>query len=78
MQFGLSVELQGLEASCHVGFKSCFYRSIPTGNIKEDIKLIYKEDKKTFEPKEYTETHLTQQNFRNIYGSFIPIFDKYS
>ena len=44
--------MQGLEASCHVGFKSCFYRSIPTGNIKDDIKLIYKEDKKTFDPKD--------------------------
>jgi phosphoribosyl-AMP cyclohydrolase len=48
----LKVELQGLEASCHVGYKSCFYRSIPTGDIKQDIKLIYKEDKKTFEPEE--------------------------
>jgi phosphoribosyl-AMP cyclohydrolase len=48
----LKVELKGLEASCHVGYKSCFYRSIPTGNIKEDIKLIYKEDKKAFEPEE--------------------------
>ena len=48
----LKVELQGLEASCHVGYKSCFYRSIPTGNIKEDIKLIYKEDKKAFKPEE--------------------------
>jgi phosphoribosyl-AMP cyclohydrolase len=48
----LKVELQGLEASCHVGYKSCFYRSIPTGDIKHDIKLIYKEDKKTFEPEE--------------------------
>lgn len=48
----LKVELQGLEASCHVGYKSCFYRSIPTGNVKEDIKLIYKEDKKAFKPEE--------------------------
>ena len=48
----LKVELQGLEASCHVGYKSCFYRSIPTGNVKEEIKLIYQEDKKTFDPEE--------------------------
>ena len=47
----LNVELKGLEASCHVGYKSCFYRSIPTGNIEKDIKLQYKEDKKTFDPK---------------------------
>jgi phosphoribosyl-AMP cyclohydrolase len=48
----LKVELQGLEASCHVGYKSCFYRSIPTGNVKEEIKLIDQEDKKTFDPEE--------------------------
>ena len=48
----LNVELQGLEASCHVGFKSCFYRSIPTGSIKNEIKLIYKEDEKKFDPKD--------------------------
>ena len=50
----LNVELQGLEASCHVGFKSCFYRSIPTGSIKNEIKLIYKEDEKKFDPKDAT------------------------
>ena len=48
----LMVELQGLEASCHVGYKSCFYRSIPVGNIKQEIKLKFKEDKKTFDPDE--------------------------
>ena len=48
----LTVELQGLEASCHVGYKSCFYRSIPVGNIKQEIKLKFKEDKKTFDPDE--------------------------
>jgi len=47
----LNVELKGLEAGCHVGYKSCFYRSIPTGNIEKDIKLQYKENKKTFDPK---------------------------
>ncbi len=47
----LKVELLGLEASCHVGFKSCFYRSIPIGSIKSKIQLIYKEDKKKFDPK---------------------------
>ena len=36
----LKVELQGLEASCHVGYKSCFYRIITTGTTNEDIQLI--------------------------------------
>ncbi len=48
----LKVELKGLEASCHVGYKSCFYRSIPVGNIKQEIELKFKEDKKTFDPNE--------------------------
>ena len=48
----LFVELTGIKASCHVGYKSCFYRSIPTGNIKQDIELKFKEDKKTFDPDE--------------------------
>ena len=40
-------------ASCHVGYKSCFYRSIPLGKINnsEKIKLDFKEKKKRFDPK---------------------------
>ena len=39
-------------ASCHVGYKSCFYRSIPVGEISnpEEIKLEFKEKKKKFDP----------------------------
>ena len=36
-------------ASCHVGYKSCFYRSIPIK--KNKIKMIFKEKKKIFNPK---------------------------
>ena len=36
-------------ASCHVGYKSCFYRSVPMK--KKKMKLIFKETKKTFDPK---------------------------
>ena len=40
-------------ASCHVGYKSCFYRSIPLGPIKnnKEIELEFKEKKKKFDPK---------------------------
>ena len=40
-------------ASCHVGYKSCFYRSIPLGTIKnpEEVKLEFKEKDKKFDPK---------------------------
>jgi phosphoribosyl-AMP cyclohydrolase len=27
----LSVEMQGAQASCHVGYRSCFYRALPLG-----------------------------------------------
>ena len=40
-------------ASCHVGYKSCFYRSIPLGKIQngENIEMSFKEKKKKFDPK---------------------------
>ena len=49
----MSVDI-GNGASCHVGYKSCFYRSIPLGPIKntEEIKLKFKEKEKKFDPKE--------------------------
>jgi phosphoribosyl-AMP cyclohydrolase len=50
----LRVEVQSNGASCHVGYRSCFYRSVPT---KEDFfikegRLNYEEDEKVFDPKE--------------------------
>ena len=43
----------GKGASCHVGYKSCFYRSVPLGKIKnkKKIKIKFKEKKKVFDPK---------------------------
>jgi len=48
----LSVDI-GSGSSCHVGYRSCFYRSIPLGKIKdvEKIEMKFKENKKTFDPK---------------------------
>ena len=48
----MSVDI-GDGARCHVGYKSCFYRSIPLGSIKnsEEINLEFKEKKKKFDPK---------------------------
>tara|TARA_B100000945_G_scaffold311958_1_gene305855 strand:- start:952 stop:1419 length:468 start_codon:yes stop_codon:yes gene_type:complete len=39
-------------ASCHVGYKSCFYRSIPLGKIQdsEKVEMKFKENKKKFNP----------------------------
>ena len=47
----------GNGASCHVGYKSCFYRSIPLGPIKntEKIELEFKEKEKKFDPEKVYE-----------------------
>ena len=43
----------GNGASCHVGYRSCFYRSIPLGKIEnfEKIEMEFKEKEKVFDPK---------------------------
>ena len=48
----LSVDI-GNGASCHVGYRSCFYRSIPLGKIKneKELEIEFKEKKKIFDPK---------------------------
>ena len=47
----ISVDI-GDGASCHVGYESCFYRSIPLGKINdtENVKLEFKEKEKKFDP----------------------------
>jgi len=39
-------------SSCHVGYRSCFYRSIPLGKIKDGkkIKMKFEEKEKKFDP----------------------------
>ena len=47
------VALGGLKASCHVGYKSCFYRSIPKKNkINLELRLKWEEHEKIFDPRE--------------------------
>ncbi len=48
----MSVDI-GDGSSCHVGYKSCFYRSIPLGKIKDTqkIEMNFKDKKKRFDPK---------------------------
>jgi phosphoribosyl-AMP cyclohydrolase len=49
----LKVEVAGSGASCHVGYRSCFYRSVPTGKAPTpDLRLQYREEEKTFDPKD--------------------------
>ncbi|MBI60623.1 phosphoribosyl-AMP cyclohydrolase [bacterium] len=49
----LRVDVQG-GASCHVGYRSCFYRSIPFGKNfnKDSVDLSFEESKKVFDPTE--------------------------
>ena len=39
-------------ASCHVGYSSCFYRSVPFGEKSGSTILKFEEKEKVFDPKE--------------------------
>ena len=47
----LRVDVQG-GASCHVGYRSCFYRSVPFGEKRGSSVLKFEENEKVFDPKE--------------------------
>lgn len=49
----LRVDVAG-DASCHVGYRSCFYRSIPVGKgaAESQAVLKFEEKSKTFDPKD--------------------------
>ena len=46
----LRVDVQG-GASCHVGYRSCFYRSVPFGENSSTRILKFEEKEKVFDPK---------------------------
>ena len=48
----ISVDIGG-GASCHVGYKSWFYRAVPLGKIEktEKVEMEFKDKKKKFDPK---------------------------
>lgn len=45
----LKVDVAG-GASCHVGYRSCFYRRIPLGDTTRPIRLEFTETEKVFDP----------------------------
>lgn len=47
----LRVDVSGSGASCHVGYRSCFYRAVPTAQ-NAGQPLTFLEDEKTFDPVE--------------------------
>ena len=47
----LRVDVAGSGASCHVGYRSCFYRSVPLGSESDEpVRLLFTETEKTFDP----------------------------
>jgi phosphoribosyl-AMP cyclohydrolase len=47
----LRVDVAG-GASCHVGYRSCFYRRVPLGSAEGPVRLEFTEREKVFDPKE--------------------------
>lgn len=45
----LRVDVTG-GASCHVGYRSCFYRSVPLGTEADKIELQFTDTSKVFDP----------------------------
>lgn len=52
----LRVDVGGSGASCHVGYRSCFYRTVPTGadaaGADKPLPLTFTEHEKVFDPEE--------------------------
>ncbi len=49
----LRVRVAGSGESCHVGYRSCFYRSVEIGGPPgEPARLVFKEQQKSFDPKD--------------------------
>ena len=47
----LKVEVLGLDASCHVGYRSCFYRTVPVPNSAgASVDLEFNDQEKVFDP----------------------------
>ena len=48
----LRVRVPGSGSSCHVGYRSCFYRAVDLGNSTDTpTQLTYSEQEKVFDPK---------------------------
>jgi phosphoribosyl-AMP cyclohydrolase len=49
----MRVKVAGNGASCHVGYRSCFYRKVPTGpQAEKNRQLEFVETEKVFDPNE--------------------------
>ena len=63
----MSVDI-GNGASCHVGYKSCFYRSVPLGKITdtEKVEMDFKDKKKNSTLKKFIKVNLILLNYKII------------
>ena len=59
----MKVSVDGTGASCHVGYKSCFYRKINHDKNKNTTSLKFVEKVKLLIPTRYMETCQIQLNF---------------
>ena len=49
----LRVRVAGSGSSCHVGYRSCFYRSVELGGHSDGpARLVFTESRKSFDPKD--------------------------
>ncbi len=49
----LRVQVAGSGASCHVGYRSCFYRSVELSSPRDEpARLVFVETGRTFDPKD--------------------------
>ena len=48
----IEVSVEGNGASCHVGYKSCFYRKIIFDENNGSTKLVYTEKQRVFDPED--------------------------
>lgn len=46
----LKVEMIGIDAACHTGRKSCFYRAVPVGATSAGVTLRFVEAERQFDP----------------------------
>ncbi|MEG9862485.1 MAG: phosphoribosyl-AMP cyclohydrolase [Parvularculales bacterium] len=48
----IRVQIDGNGASCHVGYKSCFYRAVLREDTGKPARLVFEETEKIFDPKD--------------------------
>jgi phosphoribosyl-AMP cyclohydrolase len=63
----LKVEMQGTDAACHTGRRSCFYRAVPLGKSEPEGPILrFVQAEKLFDPKDvYRHAHAAKRNLKS-------------